>query len=140
MIQSVIDIREEGALNKTGDRVRYFLYITDQEANLMINLLNILNVEVPYLKEASLLRFDLYHVNDTDDDYEYELKITFNGQTIKKAPSPCVEFSGKNKFQCSFLDFVKLSKDQSYYGFDDIDQYIKACGGPDVPSPEDQFS
>ena len=51
MMQSVIDINEESALNKTGDRVKYFLYITDQEARLMINLLNIFySDQVPYLK------------------------------------------------------------------------------------------
>lgn len=124
-MQSVIDIREEAALNKTGDRVRYFLYITDQEANLMINLLNILNVEVPYLKEASLLRFDLYHLNYTTEEFEYEIKITFNGKTITTAPLPCKELIGKDsKYQCSFLDFVQLSKDQSYYGYSTIDEYI----------------
>ena len=64
-MQSVIDISEESALQKTGDRVKYFLYLTDQDARLFINLLNIFNQGIPYLKDASLLRFDLYLVNLT---------------------------------------------------------------------------
>jgi hypothetical protein len=80
MMQSVVDISEQFALQKTGDRVKYFLYITDQDARLMINLLNILDMEIPYLKDASLLRFDLYLFNLTATDYEYRVKIIFNGQ------------------------------------------------------------
>lgn len=80
MMQSVVDISEEFALQKTGDRVKYFLYITDQDARLIINLLNILDMEIPYLKDASLLRFDLFLFNLTATDYEYRVKIIFNGQ------------------------------------------------------------
>ena len=79
MMQSVVDISEQFALQKSGDRVKYFLYITDQDARLMINLLNILDMEIPYLKEASLLRFDLYLFYLTAIDYEYRVKIIFNG-------------------------------------------------------------
>jgi len=80
MMQSVVDISEESALQKSGDRVKYFLYITDQDARLIINLLNIFNLNHPYLKDASLLRFDLYLFNLTATDYEYRVKIMFNGQ------------------------------------------------------------
>ncbi len=79
-MQSVVDISEESALQKSGDRVKYFLYITDQDARLLINLLNIFNLNLPYLKDASLLRFDLYLINLTATDYEYRVKIMFNGQ------------------------------------------------------------
>jgi hypothetical protein len=81
MMQSVVDINEESALQKTGDRVKYFLYLTDQDGRLIINLLNILYMQTPYLKDASLLRFDLYTYNLTGTtDYEYRINISFNGQ------------------------------------------------------------
>ena len=44
-----------------------------------------------------------------------------------------------NQIPLNYLDFVQLSKDQSYYGYSNIDEYIKACGSSDVPSPDDQF-
>ena len=135
MMQSAVDINDDQALNKTGDRVRYFLYITDKKETLMINLLNLLGVQLPYIPQGSLLRFDLYHIN-AEENYEYQLRISFNGKPLTSSPDPCIQLIGDlQTYQCSFLDFVQLSKDQSYYGYTPIDDYIKMCGASDVPSP-----
>jgi|LauGreDrversion4_2_1035121.scaffolds.fasta_scaffold2269530_1 hypothetical protein len=106
MMQSAVDINDDQALNKTGDRVRYFLYITDKKETLMINLLNLLGVQLPYIPQGSLLRFDLYHIN-AEENYEYQLRISFNGKPLTSSPDPCIQLIGDlQTYQCSFLDFV----------------------------------
>jgi hypothetical protein len=60
-------------------------------------------------------------------------------------PEPCKtinDTTNPNIHACSFLKFVDFAKLYSYYGYENVKEYIDMCGRTktnDVPVPEEIF-